>query len=105
MKMSNGIVNARSNYGMIRWSLAVLANYIKRDKNVGVAYASTQTNLVTTLLEKNADLTPTFPDLVNGEAAPSDIDCIVKTRDLKFLAQTSFKEIEEQNASMVKKHE
>jgi hypothetical protein len=93
IKMSNGVINVRSSYGMIRWSLAVLANYIKADKNTGIAYSSTRYNLVTELTAKNIDDSAVFPDLVNGEAAPSDIECITKIRDLKFLAKQSFEEI------------
>lgn len=100
LKMSNGIVNVRSSYGMIRWSLAVLANYIKADKNTGIAYSSTRYNLVTELTAKNVDDTPVYPDLVNGEAAPTDIECITKIRDLKFLAKQSFEEISSTRQSL-----
>lgn len=100
IKMSNGVVNVRSSYGMIRWSLAVLANYIKADKNTGIAYSSTRYNLVTELTGKNIDGTPMYPDLVNGEAAPTDIECITKIRDLKFLAKQSFEEIAAAKKSM-----
>ena len=98
IEMSNGVVNTRDSYGMIRWSLAVLANYIKNDKNQGVAFASTRYNLVTELTTKDENGSPLYPDLVNGEEAPDSTDCITKTRELKRLAQESFKEIEnEQN--------
>ncbi len=102
LKMSNGITNVRSSYGMIRWSLAVLANYIKSDKNAGIAYASIRYNLVTELMSKNMDQTPVYPDLVNGEAALTDIQCILKTRDLKNLAKYSFEEMNSAKKELLK---
>jgi hypothetical protein len=102
IKMSDGVLNARSNYGMIRWSLAVLANYIKNDKEKGIAYASTRYNIAKTLTEKDMSGQPVYPDLVNGEAAPSDVDCIAKVRALKLLSKQSIEEI---NAVVIKKVE
>ena len=102
-QMSNGISNVQSSYGMIRWSLAVLANYIKSDKNTGIAYSSTRYNLVKELTQKNLDHLPVYPDLVNGETAPTDIECIMKTRELKYLAKQSFDEIDAAKKSIGEK--
>jgi len=94
MRMSDGVLNVRSSYGIARWSLGVLANYIKNDKEVGIIYASTLTNLVKELSTRELyDNSPVYPDLVNGETAPSDIDCLLKIQSLKLLAEQSFAEI------------
>jgi len=104
IKMSDGVLSARGAYGMIRWSLAVLANDIKNDKEIGIAYAATQANLVKTLLSRDeATGLPNYPDLVNGEMAPEDVDCIAKIRELKLLAQQSFDEITDATKTMIKK--
>jgi hypothetical protein len=96
IKMSDGVLNARASYGMIRWSLAVLANYIKNDKSIGIAYASTRYNIAKVLTETDLSTgRSVFPDLVNGEMAPSDFDCLSKIRNLKQLSKQSAEEMNE----------
>lgn len=103
IKMSDGVLNARSSYGMIRWSLAVLANYIKQDKQIGIAFASTRYNMAKELTAKDLNGAPIYPDLVNGEMAPSDVQCLAKIRSLKLLAQQSMNEIETAMTALKKK--
>ncbi len=103
IKMSDGVLNARASYGMIRWSLALLANYIKNDKEIGIAYASTRYNIATTLTEKDlATGKSIYPDLVNGEMAPSDVECVIKIRNLKLLAMQSMDEMKKAKAELDK---
>ena len=103
VKMSDGVLNARSEYGMIRWTLAVLANYIKNDKDVGIAYSSTRYNIAKVLTQKDYNGQPVYPDLVLGEMAPEDIDCLSKIRELKLLAIQSLNEITEATKALKKK--
>jgi hypothetical protein len=84
IKMSDGVLDATASYGMIRWSLGILSNYMNQDSR-NIAYASTIKYLHDELKQ--------YPDIVGGQLAPEDVDCIKYTRELKRIAQTVFAEI------------
>lgn len=101
LKLSDGLLSARANYGMIRWSLAVLANNIKNDKELGIAYASTRARIAEVLLKQLPNGQPVYPDLVEHENNPfNDADLVIKVRELKLLAKDSLEEMQKTNVKV-----
>ena|GEM_PF-1966280 len=86
IKMSDGVLDASASYGMIRWSLGILENYLGQDSR-NVVYASTIKHLHDELKQ--------YPNIVTGQSAPEDITCIKYVRELKRLAQETYKEIKQ----------
>lgn len=86
IKMSDGVLSAPANYGMIRWSLGILNNYMVKDEK-NIAYAATIKYLTMELRN--------YPDIVRGEAAPDDAKCVQYVRELKRLALQAYGEIEQ----------
>jgi hypothetical protein len=91
IKMSDGVLDASASYGMIRWSLGILSNYMNQDSR-NIAYASTIKYLHDELRQ--------YPDIVAGQMAPEDITCIKYTRELKRIALAVYKEVADTNASI-----
>lgn len=89
IKMSDGVLDASASYGMIRWSMGVLANYLHKDRRATV-YAGTIRDLFVRLQD--------YPDLVNGDPAPADLSCIRYVQELKLLAQLSLGQIKTQQS-------
>jgi len=86
IKMSDGVLDASASYGMIRWSLGILESYLSRDSR-NIVYASTIKHLHDELKQ--------YPNIVTGQPAPEDIDCIKYVRELKRLAQETYREIDQ----------
>jgi hypothetical protein len=83
-------LDATASYGMMKWALGVLDRKLLEDDR-NVAFASTITYL-------NSEL-QAYPEM---DLMPSDVDAILKIRDLKSLAKQIFKEIEDTQKSLIK---
>jgi len=84
IKMSDGVLNAPAAYGMIRWSLGVLEKNLLNDPNRPAFHDA--------IVHLDGDLAK-MPNLMAGETAPSDIECIANIRKLKFTAKETNEEL------------
>lgn len=84
IKMSDGVLSAPASYGMIRWSLGVLEKDLMNDANRPAFHDA--------IIHLHEDLEK-MPNLMVGDAAPSDVDCIAKIRQLKFIANEATKDL------------
>ncbi len=84
IKMSDGVLSAPAAYGMIRWSLGVLEKNLMNDVNRPAFHDA--------IMHLHEDLAK-MPNIMVGDPAPNDLDCIAKIRQLKFIAREAAKDL------------